>query len=148
MSITSLFPRDRSTPRGSQPAVTVSAEPVEEVRDLDQQYLTAARSGDEAWCRAHLAEDAILVLGDGRRLPKSEYLRLLRDEPNRFRSLAGRNVTVRAFGPTVQVDAEAPWELSDGSRGVARYIDTWIRLDGRWQVVSTQVTPLSSPAEG
>jgi hypothetical protein len=148
MSITSLFPRDRSTPRGSQPAVAVPAEPLEEVRDLNQQYLVAARSGDEAWFRDHLAEDAVLVLGDGRRLHKSEYLGMLRDEPNRFRSLAARDVTVRAFGPTVQVDADAPWELSDGSRGVSRYIDTWVWLDGRWQVASAQVTPLAAPANG
>jgi hypothetical protein len=25
---------------------------------------------------------------------------------------------------------------------VSRYIDTWIWLEGRWQVISAQVTPL------
>jgi hypothetical protein len=146
MSIKSLFPRDRS--HGTQPAAATPAEPVDEIRELDQQYLTALRAGDATWLRDRLANDAVLVLGDGRRLHKSDYLRLLSTEPTRFRSLAARDVTVRAFGPTIQVDADAPWEMSDGSRGVSRYIDTWVCLDGRWQVVSTQITPLPASANG
>jgi uncharacterized membrane protein len=51
-------------------------------------------------------------------------------------------VTLRAFGQIVQVDADAPWELNDGRTGVSRYIDTWARLDGRWQVISAQITLL------
>jgi ketosteroid isomerase-like protein len=147
MSITSLFPRDRS--RGTPPAAATPAEPVDEIRELDQQFLTAVRAGDATWVRDRLADDALLVLGDGRRLQKSDYLQLLSTEPNRFRSLAARDVTVRAFGPTtMQVDADAPWELADGSRGVSRYIDTWVWLDGRWQVVSAQITPLPASAKG
>lgn len=146
MSIKSLFPRDRS--RGTQPAAATPAEPVDEIRELNQQYLTAVRAGDATWLRDRLADEAVVVLGDGRRLHKSDYLRLLSTEPTRFRSLAARDVTVRAFGPTIQVDADAPWELSDGSRGVSRYIDTWVWLDGRWQVVSAQITPVPAAANG
>lgn len=57
-------------------------------------------------------------------------------------SLAVRDVTLRAFGSLVQVDADAPWELADGTTGVSRYIGTWVLLERRWQVVSAQVTPL------
>jgi hypothetical protein len=46
----------------------------------------------------------------------------------------------------VQVDADAPWELEDGHRGVSRYIDTYVWLDGRWQVVSAQISLLPVPA--
>lgn len=146
MSIKSLFPRDRS--RDTQPAAATPAEPVDEIRELNQQYLTAVRSGDATWLRDRLADEAVVVLGDGRRLHKSDFLRRVSTEPTRFRSLAARDVTVRAFGPTIQVDADAPWELSDGSRGVSRYIDTWVWLEGRWQVVSTQITPLPASANG
>lgn len=148
MSIKSLFPRDRSTTRGAQPAAATPAEPVDEIRELDQQYLTAILAGDATWLRDRLADEVVVVLGDGRRLHKSDYLRRLSTEPTRFRSLAARDVTVRAFGPTIQVDADAPWELLDGSRGVSRYIDTWVWLDGRWQVVSTQITPVPPSANG
>jgi hypothetical protein len=46
------------------------------------------------------------------------------------------------FNHPRKVDAEAPWELADGTTGVSRYIDTWTWLEGRWQVISAQVTPL------
>jgi len=73
---------------------------------------------------------------------KSSFLSMLREEPRGFRSLTVRDVALRVFGPTVQVDANATWELTDGRTGVSRYIDTWAWLDCRWQVISAQVTSL------
>jgi hypothetical protein len=141
MQITSLFPRARACAgREAEPA----AEAVAAVRDLNQQYIAAARTNDAEWFRRRVADDAVIVLGGGRRLRKPDFLALLRDEPKPYRSLAVRDVTLRAFGTTVQVDADAPWELADGTTGVSRYIDTWIWLEGRWQVISAQVTPLHS----
>lgn len=111
------------------------------VRRLNEQYIDAARTGNAAWFRRHLAEDVVVILGSGQRLDKAEFLAQF-DTPKEFRSLTLRNVTLRVFGPTVQVDADAPWELADGQRGVSRYIDTYAWLDGRWQVVSAQITLL------
>jgi hypothetical protein len=115
-----------------------------EIRALNQEYLEAARTDDATWFQEYLAEDAVVVLGSGRRLRKPQFLALLEDEPGRFKSLEPRNVTVRVFGSTVQVDADAPWELNDGYKGVSRYIDTYAWLDGRWQVISAQITLLPS----
>ena len=146
MHITSLFPRGRTGSRGAQPASP--SEAMEEVRILNHQYIAAVRANDRAWFGEHLADDALVVLGDGRRMHKAAFLRMLRDEPKRFEALAVRDVTLRAFGATVQVDADAPWELSDGSAGVSRYLDTWTWLDGRWQVISAQITPLPPSTPG
>jgi hypothetical protein len=112
---------------------------------LNEQYIDAARAGDAAWFGEHMAEDVVVVLGNGSRLIKPDFLAMVEHEPRAFRSLTLENVTVRVFGPTVQVDADAPWELEDGKRGVSRYIDTYAWIDGRWQVVSAQITLL--PAE-
>lgn len=136
MGITSLFPRTRG---GSQ---SDSGDAIAAVRLLNQQYLAAARASDATWFRHHLADDAVIVLGDGRRLDKADFLTMLGNEPRRFRSLEVRDVTVRAFGPTIQVDADAPWEMENGTAGVSRYLDTWTWLDGRWQVISAQITLL------
>ena len=141
MQITSLFPRARAaTPRDAESAA--AAEAIAAVGVLNQQHIAAARTNDAEWFRRQVADDAVIVLGDGRRLRKPDFLELLNDEPKLYRSLAVRDVTLRAFGNVVQVDADAPWELADGTTGVSRYMDTWIRLEGRWQVVSAQVTPL------
>jgi hypothetical protein len=120
----------------------IAAEAIAAVRGLNQQYIAAARINDAEWFRRQVADDAVIVLGGGRRLRKPDFLGLLHDEPKLYRSLDVRDVTLRAFGPIVQVDADAPWELADGATGVSRYIDTWIRLEDRWQVISAQVTPV------
>lgn len=115
------------------------------VRDLNEQYIAAARTNDAAWFAGHLADDVVVVLGSGVRLRKTEFLTRLRDTPSQFRILEVRDVTVRVFGTIVQVDADAPWQLADGRRGVSRYIDTYAWLDCRWQVISAQVTTLPQP---
>ena len=140
MQITSLFPRGPALGRRDGDAADMQA--MATVRVLNQQYIAAARTNDAEWLGRNVADDAVIVLGGGQRLRKPEFLALLRDEPKLYRSLAVQDVTLRAFGNLVQVDADAPWELADGTTGVSRYIDTWVRLQGRWQVVSAQVTPL------
>ncbi|MGH7719272.1 MAG: nuclear transport factor 2 family protein [Gemmatimonadaceae bacterium] len=118
------------------------AEATAAIRVLNQQYIDAARTNDVTWFRDHMAEDVVIVLGSGRRVRKPAFLAMLTDEPKTFRSLTVRDVTLRVFGSTVQVDADAPWELGDGSTGVSRYIDTYAWLDCRWQVISAQITLL------
>ena len=113
-----------------------------EVGTLNQAYIEAARTNDAAWFQRHMAEDVVVVLGSGRRVRKPEFLAMMRSQPKSFESLSVRNVTLRVFGATVQVDADAPWKLGDGSTGVSRYIDAYAWLDCRWQVISAQLTLL------
>jgi ketosteroid isomerase-like protein len=113
-----------------------------EVLALNEQYIAAVRAGDASWFRAHMADDVVVIQGSGRRLTKSGFLDLMEMEPRRYCALTVEGVTARVFGETVQVDADAPWELEDGQRGVSRYIDSYAWLDGRWQVISAQVTLL------
>lgn len=140
MSLTSLFPRARAVGRGDRPPP--SADVLEDVRRLNQEYIWAVLAGDANWFGAHLADDAVVVLGDARRFGRAGFLRMLDDDPRRFEVVTVRDVTVRAYGSTVQVDADAPWTLADGVRGVSRYVATWVWLGGRWRLVSVQLTPL------
>ena len=110
------------------------------VRELNQEYIDAVRAHDAGWLEQHLSEDVVVIFGNGKRVRKPGFLASVRDEPKDYRSLTCRDVTVRVFGETVQVDADALWELRDGSHGVSRYIDTYAWIDGRWQVISAQIT--------
>jgi hypothetical protein len=131
----SLFPKSRPAPAPSDDALAT-------VRALNQQYLAASAANDTPWFERHLAADAVLVLGDGRRLGRPEFLTLLLERPRRYRSVEATAVRQRAYGPTVQVDADASWELEDGSRRTLGYIAAWTWFEGRWQVILAQVTPL------
>jgi hypothetical protein len=121
------------------------AEAIAEVRILNVQYIEAARTSDAAWFRRNMAEDVVIILGSGRRMRKPEFIAMLRDQPKSYRSFRVCNATLRVFGSTVQVDADAPWELSNGQQGTSRYIDSYAWMDGRWQVISAQVTWLPDP---
>jgi hypothetical protein len=118
------------------------AEARAQVLTLNEQYIAAVRKGDASWFRAHMADDVVVIQGSGRRLTKGGFLAAMATEPRRYRALTVKGVTARVFGGTVQVDADAPWELEDGQRGVSRYIDSYAWLDDRWQVISAQVTLL------
>lgn len=147
MRITPLFPKPRTADgRNRQPPDSDEAGAV--VRTLNQEYITAVRTNDSSWFDEHVAGDAVIVLGNGRRIGKPEFLAMLKNEPKSYRSLDCRNATLRVFGSMVQVDADAHWQLSDGKTGVSRYIDTYAWLDSRWQVVSAQITPLPQAASG
>ena len=142
MRITTLFQGTGSDGPPRLPTPLRPGDPASEVAALNQEYLDATRAHDATWFREHLSDDVVVMLGDGRRLRKPEFLATLRNAPRSYRALSARGVVLRVFGEAVQVDAEAPWEMSDGTAGVARYLDTWMWLDGRWQVVSAQVTPV------
>jgi ketosteroid isomerase-like protein len=113
-----------------------------EIRALNEAYIAAVRRCDATWFREHLSDAVLVIQGNGGRMSKSEFLRAMQEQPRRFRALTLRNVGVRIFGSVAQVDADAPWELESGETGVSRYIDTYAWLDGRWRVISAQVTLL------
>ena len=131
-------------PESQDCPVPPPAAATETIRALNQQYIDAARISNGNWFGQHMAEDVVVVLGDGRRVGKAEFLATLKSQPRDYKSLTVRDVTIRFYGATVIVDGTAPWELRDGTTGVTRYIDTYAWLDCRWQVVSAQLTWLAS----
>ena len=38
--------------------------------------------------------------------------------------------------------AITPWERQDGTKGVSRYTDTWVRRNGEWKTVRAQITAI------
>ena len=112
-----------------------AAEAVAAVRQLNAEYIDAVRCNDAAWFAEHMADDILVITSAGQRLTKAQFIANM---PTAYRSLTVRDVSLRVFGTTVQVDADAPFTLGDGSAGISRYIDTYAWIDGRWQVISAQ----------
>jgi hypothetical protein len=123
-----------------QDTPAASTDSIATVRALNEQYIRAAGTNDAGWFEQHMSENVVVIFGNGRRVTKSGFLQAMRDEPKSYKHLGLENVTLRPFGDTMQVDADAPWELSSGAKGVSRYIDTYACIDGRWQVISAQIT--------
>lgn len=116
------------------------------VRALNEQYIAAVRDHNVDWFERHMAREGLVILGNGTRLEKAAFLARIGDRTRRYKSLTVQHVTLRVFNDVVQVDADAPYELEDGQAGISRYIDTYCWLDGRWHVISAQITLLPSNA--
>jgi hypothetical protein len=134
--------RRTGSPGPSRCATPAASDARVSVERLNREYIAAASRQDWTWFRDHLAESAVVVLGSGRRLEKEAFLELVRGASGARTSYELRNVTTRVYGPTAQVDADAPWVRADGTRGISRYVDTYSWLECRWQVISAQITLL------
>ena len=126
-----------------RPAKSVS-DPIEEVRRLERAWLDAYEKRDAEAMKRIVADDFVIVHGDGRTETKSDVLAMLARAnaagmPNAKFTTDG--VQARAFGDTVILTGRVTMEMQrpDGttSKRESSYTDAYARVGGRWQVVSS-----------
>jgi uncharacterized protein (TIGR02246 family) len=119
--------------------------PADEVRSLERAWLDAYEQRDEAAMNRIVAADFVITFPDGSRQTKAEIISSLR--------MAGRsngpkfhteNVQARVYGDTVilsgRVVTESYREGKLSSTQKQRYTDTYVKLNGRWQVVASHLS--------
>jgi hypothetical protein len=106
---------------------------------LNQEYVDAFMNADVEWYRKHLAEDFVCIESDGSVLNKSEFLTNTAKVPDVVEYKL-EQVEVRIYEPVALVLATGVWNTSDGTRGISRYIDVYVKTDGEWRTVSAQIT--------
>ena len=123
-----------------------------ELRARQRAWLDAYQRDDAALMGDIVADEFTIVYPDGRLVDKSETLGWL--DPTRER-LAGsgqwtEGTNVRLYGKDVAVlSGVFVSRRSDREpEKRSRYTDTWVRRDGRWQVVASQLTDLPPPDTG
>ena len=116
----------------------------ERLRELNQEYVRAALSGDVAWYREHLSGDFVCIEHDGSVLDRDAFLRIaaLGSDLAEYRL---QDVNVRMYGDVALVRATGHWTGGDGTAGVSRYTDVYVRNGAGWQVVSAQITRPAAP---
>ncbi|MBV9880548.1 MAG: nuclear transport factor 2 family protein [Gemmatirosa sp.] len=112
---------------------------IDTLRDLNVQYVRASLAGDAAWYDARLAPDFVCIDSDGSVLDRSTFLRLTAagSELAEYRL---DEVDVRLYGDVGLVRATGSWTAKDGTPGVSRYVDVYVRSGDDWSVVSAQIT--------
>lgn len=96
---------------------------------------------DTAALDAMLPEDLIITASDGRVLDKRQFLDTIRKMPEDFH-LTEHKQTVQIFEHTAIVRAGYEIEIA-GNLKKLRYTATFIKRDGRWEVVSLQSSLLT-----
>lgn len=112
---------------------------VARLRALNEQYVRASLAGDVEWYRRHLAEDFVCIESDGSVLDKAAFL-WMTARGSDLATYRIEAVDVRLFGDVALVRATGAWTAKDGTPGLSRYTDVYVRSDDEWRVVSAQIT--------
>jgi ketosteroid isomerase-like protein len=114
------------------------------LRRLNADYVRAFLACDVARFRDLLADDFCGVLADGRVIDKAEFLREAARPPG-VRDFRVTDTVIRLYGDAALVNDLAAYARPNGTAAQTRYVDVWARRQGRWQVVSVQITRVTAP---
>ncbi len=106
---------------------------------LNQEYVDAFMNTDIDWYREHLAEDFVCIEWDGSIVYKQKFLSNVARGPE-VADYKLEQVDVRVYGDAALVQATGLWTRRDGSKGMSRYIDVYVRQEAKWKTVSAQIT--------
>jgi uncharacterized protein (TIGR02246 family) len=123
------------------------ADPAQQVRQLEREWLDAYEKLDSAAMQRIVADDFTIVFPDGASQTKADILAMLergRASNRPAPHFTTEDVQARAYGNTVILSGRVIMHRKgpDGteSRQESRYTDTYVRLDGRWQVVASHLS--------
>ena len=106
---------------------------------LNQEYVEAFMNADVEWYREHLADDFVVIESDGSLLNKEQFLRNTVKGPD-VADYKLHEVNIRIYTSAALVRATGVWTRADGSMGMSRYTDVYVRQNGAWKTVSAQIT--------
>ena len=106
---------------------------------LNQEYVEAFMNADVDWYREHLADDFVCIESDGSVLNKQEFLANTVKGPD-IADYKLEHVNVRVYENAALVQATGLWTREDGSMGMSRYIDVYVKQREQWRTVSAQIS--------
>ena len=106
---------------------------------LNQEYVDAFMNADVDWYKEHLAEDFVCVESDGSVLNKLQFLSNTMKGPDVI-DYKLHEVDVRVYGNAALIRATGVWIKEEGSMGMSRYTDVYIKIGNEWKAVSAQIT--------
>ena len=118
---------------------TVAASDLEQLRELNRDYIRSVQTSDVQRFREILADDFLCSLPDGSLVDRDRFLEQTA-RPVTIANLEAHDVNVRLMGDFAIVHARTTYTTANGGAGSGRYTDVWARRQGRWLAVSAHVT--------
>jgi len=109
---------------------------------LNREYVDAYMMADANWYKEHLADEFVCIESDGSVLDKTRFLHKAAQGPD-VADYTLHEVRVRIYGIVALVQATGIFTRKDGSAGVSRYTDVYVRTGETWKAVSAQITRTS-----
>jgi ketosteroid isomerase-like protein len=131
--------------------------PEQEVRKLERAWLNAYEQNDAKTMDAIVADDFTITFPDGSIQTKPQIMSMLKAPPSANNppvKFYTEEVQARVYGETVILIGRVVTEWQQNNQKMKeqnRYTDTYVRRNGRWQVVASQLSnvpkPKTPPAE-
>jgi ketosteroid isomerase-like protein len=106
--------------------------------ESERQWAESVATGDPSAVERILADDFLGVDPTGKVYDKAKMIADTRNAPQYFVSNRLNEVKVRFYGETAIAQGDETWERRTGERGRFVWTDTWIRRNGRWQIVAAE----------
>ena len=108
------------------------------ILESERQWAESVATGDTSAIERMLADDFVGVDPKGVLYNKQQMVADTRDAPKHYVSNRLNAVKVRFYGDTAIAQGSETWEKRNGERGRFVWTDTWIRRNGRWQIVAAE----------
>ena len=134
-------------PVASIHAQTKSAGDADEVKRLEQQRVEALVRGDIKTLEQMLSDDLTYTHSTGRVDTKAEFIGALTSGAVRYHQMDHSDVQARAYNNTVVLTGRSAVRIRAASDEISfqlRFINIYVKRNGRWQMVAWQSTRLPS----
>ena len=118
------------------------------VLQMEEARVHAMLAGNLPALSEFLSADLTYVHSGGQLETRSEFIERLKTGKLRYRRFDRQEVRARVYGKTAVVTGRAHVEVdADGGPNAfeIRFLDVWVRQNGRWQMVAWQSTRLTLP---
>ena len=115
---------------------------------MEEARVQAMLAGNLPVLNKFLSADLTYVHSGGQLETKSEFIERLKTGHLRYRRLDREEVRARVYWETAVITGRAHVEVdADGEQRAfeIRFLDVWVRQNGRWQMVAWESTRLTSP---
>src|SRR5262247_1572858 len=135
--------------------VALAATPQAELTTLVEEFLAGASRNDAAVHDRFWADDLIYTGSSGRRIGKADIMRDVRSSPapkagDPTTTYSAEDIRIQQYGDTAIVAFRLIGKTEkEGKTEVANYLNTgtFLRRNGKWQVVSWQATKMPPSKE-
>ena len=120
----------------------------QEVTKLVREWDEAAIRRDTATLGRLLADDFTMTGVDGRVTDKNQYLLLIFKAPSKVHDDPVKDIKVQLDGDKATVTGRGTAKVQYRNPHVKseyQFTDVWMKRNGNWQAVSTQISPVGQP---
>ena len=126
-----------------------TAEAERYIKESENQWAESVANGDASVVERILADDFLGVDPDGNLYDKAKMVADTREAPKEFISNHLNDVKVRFFGDTAVAQGNESWVRRAVTPLNGRFVwtDTWLRRNGKWQIVASEDLIVPEPAQ-